>query len=253
MVFDARTGSPAATPTASGSPPPIILTPPASLEELAKRYPQIANLLKDPALSSAFKEFMVAYQQGGIAAAETLASERGLLSKNRELRITLVLDSADSAPDVTAELEKFGIVIEGAYRDQIDIAVPLQLIEEFAKTDDPGKLFSQLTGMKHIVKLRMPMGNRTDGVMLPSEAVTQTGALAWHQAGFTGKGVKVGVLDLGFDGYKNLLGKTLPEQRHGQVVRVRARRGSGRRSPRRGVRRNRPRDGPGCGALPGVL
>ena len=201
---------PAATPTASGSPPPIILTPPASLDELAKRYPQIANLLKDPALSSAFKEFMVAYQQGGIAAAETLASERGLLSKNRELRITLVLDSADSAPDVTAELEKFGIVIEGAYRDQIDIAVPLQLIEEFAKTDDPGKLFSQLTGMKHIVKLRMPMGNRTDGVMLPSEAVTQTGALAWHQAGFTGKGIKVGVLDLGFDGYKNLLGKTLP-------------------------------------------
>ena len=202
---------PTPTPTVSSSLPPIILTPPASLDELAQRYPQIANLLKDPALASAFKEFMVAYQQGGITAAETLASERGLLSKNRELRITLVLDSADSAPDVTAELEKFGIVIEGAYRDQIDIAVPLLLIEQFAQTDDPGKLFSQLSGMDHIVKLRMPMSNRTDGAMLPSEAVTQTGALAWHQAGFTGKGVKVGVLDLGFDGYKKLLGKTLPD------------------------------------------
>jgi subtilisin family serine protease len=202
---------PAATPTASSSLPPIIITPPASLDELAQRYPQIANLLKDPALSSVFKDFMVAYEQGGITAAETLASERGLLSKNRELRITLVLDSADSSSEVTAELEKFGIVIEGAYRDQIDIAVPLVIIEQFAQTDDPGKLFSQLSGMDHIVKLRMPMSNRTDDVMLPSEAVTQTGALAWHQAGFTGKGVKVGVLDLGFDGYKKLLGKTLPE------------------------------------------
>jgi hypothetical protein len=89
---------PVPTPGVAGSPPPIAITPPASLDELAARYPQIANLLKDPALSSAFKEFMVAYQQGGITAAEELARERGLLSKNREMRITLVLDSADNAP-----------------------------------------------------------------------------------------------------------------------------------------------------------
>jgi len=199
-----------ATPISAGTPPPILLTPPASLDELAGRYPQIANLLKDPALASVFKEFMVAYQQGGLSAAEALANERGLLGKDRELRVTLVLDSAENAPAVSAELDKFGIIVEGAYRDQIDIAVPRQVLEQFAKTDDPAKLFTQLTSTQHIVKLRVPMGNQPQGAVLPSEAVTQTGALAWRQAGFTGKGVKVGVLDLGFDGYKKLLGKTLP-------------------------------------------
>ena len=200
------------TPIAGGSPPPLILTPPASLEELAGRYPQIASLLRDPALASAYKEFMLAYQQGGLPAAESLARERGILGRNREVRITLVLDSPDSFPSVKAELDKFGILIEAAYKDQVDIAVPMQVIEQFAQTDDPGQLFTQLTGIQHVVKLRLPLPNRTDATALPSEAVTQTGALAWHQAGITGKGVKVGVLDLGFDGYQNLLGKTLPDQ-----------------------------------------
>ena len=37
------------------------------------------------------------------------------------------------------------------------------------------------------------------------------GAIAWQEAGITGKGVKIGVLDVGFDKYKSLLGSDLPE------------------------------------------
>jgi len=211
---------PAAVPSSGGTPPPILLTPPASLAELSSRYPQIAKLLMDPSLSSAYKEFMLAYQQGGIAAAEELARERGLLTSSRAVRITLVLDSAENAPTVIAELEKFGITIEGSYGELVDIAIPMQIIEQFAKSDDPGKLFAQLSQMQHIIKLRVPISNRVDDIpdlaerraILPSEAVTQTGALAWHKAGFTGQGIKVGVLDLGFDGYQKLLGKALPTQ-----------------------------------------
>ena len=206
-----RTPARPTPPVAGGSPPPAILTPPASLDELAARYPQIAALLQDPSLASAYKDFMLAYQQGGIQAAEDMARERGLLDKKRNVRITLVVDSPENAPAVAAELEKFGIVIEGTYRELIDIAVPMPLIEQFAKTDDPGKLFAQLGGMKHIIKLRMPMPNRVQQGAQSTEGVSTTGAAAWHQAGFTGKGVKIGVLDLGFDGYKNLLGKTLPD------------------------------------------
>lgn len=199
-----------ATPWASGSPPPIDLTPPASLEELAARYPKIAKLLQDPALASAYKEFMLAYQQGGLAAAESLARDRGLLSPNRQVRITLVLDSPASAPTVKAELEQLGVLIEGTYEELIDIAVPLALIEQYAQSDEPGKPFSQLSGMEHVVKLRLPMPNRPEDHLWPSEAVTQTGALSWHKAGYTGQGIKIGVIDLGFHGYKDLLGKTLP-------------------------------------------
>src|SRR5512136_2314230 len=199
LLYLTRIQAPPTPSAVGGSPPPDILTPPASLDELAARYPQIAELLKDPSLSSAYKDFLLAYQQGGISAAEELARERGLLDQKRQVRITLVIDSPENTAAVAAELDKFGIVVEGTYQDLIDIAVPMQLIEQFAKADDPGQLFAQLAGIQHIIKLRMPMPNRTGQGASSSEAVETTGAAAWHQAGFTGKGVKVGVLDLGFD------------------------------------------------------
>ncbi|HJZ57805.1 MAG TPA: S8 family serine peptidase, partial [Gemmataceae bacterium] len=42
--------------------------------------------------------------------------------------------------------------------------------------------------------------------------VTGAGADRWHTAGFRGQGVKVLVLDTGFRGWRDQLGKALPEQ-----------------------------------------
>ncbi|MBI4493389.1 MAG: S8 family serine peptidase, partial [Chloroflexi bacterium] len=50
-------------------------------------------------------------------------------------------------------------------------------------------------------------------LMLPaalSQGVAQTHAQAWHDAGFTGAGVKVGIIDIGFTGYDALRGQDLP-------------------------------------------
>ena len=43
-----------------------------------------------------------------------------------------------------------------------------------------------------------------------SQGVSVIRADQWHMKGYTGQGIKVGVLDLGFDGYLNLLGTELP-------------------------------------------
>lgn len=43
-----------------------------------------------------------------------------------------------------------------------------------------------------------------------SEAMPLINATAWHNAGFTGIGIKVAILDLGFRGYTSLLGSELP-------------------------------------------
>jgi subtilisin family serine protease len=43
------------------------------------------------------------------------------------------------------------------------------------------------------------------------QGVDVTMANQWHQAGITGEGIKVGVLDLGFAGHEALLGTELPE------------------------------------------
>jgi hypothetical protein len=39
----------------------------------------------------------------------------------------------------------------------------------------------------------------------------EMGVSAWHNAGFRGKGVKIAVLDTGFRGYRDFLGKALPD------------------------------------------
>src|SRR5260370_8678404 len=40
--------------------------------------------------------------------------------------------------------------------------------------------------------------------------LSKVGVERWHQAGYRGQGVKVAVLDSGFRGWKNHLGKSLP-------------------------------------------
>ena len=43
-----------------------------------------------------------------------------------------------------------------------------------------------------------------------SEGVKVIGADKWQAAGYKGKGIKIGILDQGFDGYRDLLGRELP-------------------------------------------
>jgi len=215
---------PTPTKPAFASPGAGLLTPIPSLADLAARYPQIGRLLQDESLGSVYKEFVLAYERGGVDAARALAEQRALLNKKDQVRITLVIDAAANAPGVAAELQAMGIVIEGTYQDLIDIAVPMTLIEQFAQATDAGQLFERLTQLDHILKLRLPLPTQVNHdalrtrpetltrPVLDMEGVQATGAAAWHRAGFTGKGIKIGVLDLGFDGYKALLGKELPAQ-----------------------------------------
>ncbi len=207
-VFASGAFAPAATTT----PPAPELKLPPSLGELAEGYPQLADLLTDPSLSSVYKDFVIAYESGGIEAAEELARTRGLLNDRDEVRITLVLDSAENVPAVAAELDGVGITVEGSYRERINIGVPLPLIEALAEQEGSQALFQQLTQMEHIIRLELPVLKRVDRVSrVQGEGVGVVGADAWHAAGLAGQSIRVGVLDLGFGGYRELLGTELPE------------------------------------------
>ncbi len=45
-----------------------------------------------------------------------------------------------------------------------------------------------------------------------SEGAAAHGAPAWHDAGIKGQGVKIGVIDVGFEGFRNLMGSELPAE-----------------------------------------
>ena len=191
--------------------PPEFATAP-TLEELALAYPEPANLLNDPALGSVYKDFIVSYEEGGVEAAEQLARTRGLLNDRGEIRITLVVDSQENVPAMVDELQGVGITVEGSYRERINVGVPMALIEQLAEERGTEALFEQLTQMEHIIRLELPVYNRSGAVSgVEGEGVSLVGAEAWHAAGATGQSIHIGVLDLGFDGYRDLLGSELPD------------------------------------------
>ena len=197
----------------SGSTKATFESPP-SLQELAQQFPDLADLLNDPTLGSVYKEFIVTYERGGIEAAEELAARRGLLNDRGEIRITLVVDNADYIPTLVEELQGAGITVEGSYKERINIGVPLALIRQLAEQQGTDGLFEQLTQMEHIIRLELPVPRRSDALLadgVGGEGLSVTGADAWHAAGFTGQSIRIGVLDLGFDGYRRLLGTELPE------------------------------------------
>ena len=212
-------------------PPPVTITPP-SLDDLARQYPRLARLLRDPDVDSAYKDFVIAYQQGGPDAAERLARTRGLLTLDNHVRVTLVVDTADTTR-LIEDLNALGINILGAYQDLIDISIPLNVIVDAAQSDDPAAAFERIRDLEHVAglqlsppsspqgRLRSPPRNRPrlrshqslggpDAVV--SEGVFNVHAEVWHTAGFTGRGVKIGILDQGFDGYRDQLGRELPER-----------------------------------------
>ncbi len=211
-----QTAAPA--PQATLAPAPqITFVPPPDLKVLAQQFPRLEKILNNPELDSVYKDFLVAYERGGVEAAELLARQRGLLTPDNQLRVTLVLDTEDSA-SLIAELEKLGVIVRGTYRDLIDISIPLELIVQTAQSDNPGQVFDRITGLAHVVGVQLPTPGSLDqssGTPSPiapviSEGVKLIGAEEWQRAGYTGKGIKVGVLDQGFDGYRDLLGRELP-------------------------------------------
>lgn len=209
--------APTATPvptSAFGELPDVKITPPGTLEDIAKEirpdYPALADLLENPELGSVYKDFYVAYQRGGKEAALALAEQRGIL-KNDQVQMTLVLDTEDSAPLIT-ELEAEGVIVVAHYKTKINIAIPISLIEEQLKAENPNLIVERISNLDHVIRLEVPnKATIKQGSVIQGQGVNVTLANEWQAKGLTGKGVKIGILDLGFGGYKDLLGKELPD------------------------------------------
>jgi subtilisin family serine protease len=187
------------------------LTPPASLSDLVTEFPELASILNDVRLDSVYKDFLVVYQKGGANTAYELAKKRGLFNTQDELVLTLELDGTE--PDsLVVELENHGINVNAVSGNLIDVAIPLELIQKSIDSDNPGGIFSDITNLNHVIRIRMSIPTMEDVGLVDSESLPVIGAIEWQEAGFTGKGIKVGILDKGFNYYKDLLGTDLPDE-----------------------------------------
>lgn len=207
------------TPTPSHSfdlPPDLKITPPPDLhsiaEEVRKDYPELADLLENPELGSVYKDFYLAYKNGGEEAAIALARQRGILNDKNEVEMTLVLDTEDSDA-LVSQLEAEGVIVKGVYRNKINITIPVAVIQEQIKAENPNLIVERISNLDHVIRIEVSTkATPKQGKIIQGQGVNVTLANEWQAAGLTGRGIKVGVLDLGFGGYKELLGRELPDQ-----------------------------------------
>ncbi|MHB8645331.1 MAG: S8 family serine peptidase [Thermomicrobiales bacterium] len=165
-----------------------------------------------------FLQLLTVYQSQGLDAARQFARDQGLITKQDEVRVTLVLDSDDPAVvDSTAlAVMRLGGRVTATMGNEVEFVVPAQAMMEYGARANRQSFFAALADFQHVRDIkRTPTATPTaTSLSAPgkqsvpggkSEGVALTGADVWQAAGITGKGVKVGIIDAAFNDYKQFL------------------------------------------------
>ncbi|MXZ85866.1 MAG: S8 family serine peptidase, partial [Acidimicrobiia bacterium] len=177
--------------------------------ELGTRY--TADAVVYPNLGSQLSALAVAVEEGdgvdaaspGVDVGPTLSSDSNSTVGSDPLLLTIQLDG--NRDGVVEFLASNGVSPSNQVGDYLEVYVPPDLL---------GPLAGQ-TGVSRVREMPEPFKNRGQ---IASPGVALHDALTWHRNGFTGDGVKVGVIDIattatardGFTGLRALLGTELP-------------------------------------------
>jgi hypothetical protein len=179
----------------------------------------------DVKIDSTLLDIAAAYNSGGQTAAEAKARETGLLNAKDELRLTLVLTDTNTQP-VVDKVKALGGRVAATAENLVDVLFPLQTAMSSLSGTNSQNFLQELASLTTVREVRVTPLPQKEGFSYPAgttiaelqpliralavEGVAISGADKWHRAGFTGKGVKVGIIDSAFGGYASLLGKELP-------------------------------------------
>jgi subtilisin family serine protease len=144
-------------------------------------------------LESALAQLRDDFRTGGPASAGETARELALPLVGDTVRV-IVQAQPGKAATARSLAASLGAEVEGSYGDLVQVRVPLSALDALAAPAS-------------VRFVRLPTRHAP---MITGQGVTLINADDWQAAGFTGQGVKVAVLDLGFQGYSSLLGSELP-------------------------------------------
>ncbi len=189
------TSTPTGTETPTPSPTPTLTPTPGS-----------NNPLAEPRLSSVLNNLALAYGaggSGGAAAAGQVAHANGfsLQKDNQNVQVVGMLMAGKTIYDGRQITATYSGVVEGSSGNLVQMSIPIGNLRGLAASG----VFAGIRLPARFQTLGPArVGNFTD------EGVSETGASNWQNAGITGLGVKVAILDLGFSGYTTLMGTDLP-------------------------------------------
>ena len=147
-----------------------------------------------PGLESVLSELLNRFESTGVAEATAFAKKRRIKISAGRIRVIAEMESEEQA----RRLRLPGATVEATHRNLVRLSVPLGLIRALVA----------IHGVKFVREPLKPLPHAGE---VTSEGVATTEADTWHDAGLTGTGIKVAILDCdGFAGYQDLLGTELP-------------------------------------------
>ena len=141
-------------------------------------------------------------------------------------------DAAQEAPLHRGDSIGVGIYLSGNVDAVVDFlesngASNISARDDYIEAYVPVLLLAETSEQQGVMRVRpiQPPGETQSGSKIPGNGPAVHGSTAWSQAGYTGSGIKLGVIDLGFTGFVDLMGTEVPA-----TVQARCYRGLGEHS-----------------------
>jgi hypothetical protein len=177
------------------STPERVLLQPADIQEqielppIEKEPPTYPNL--DSHLNQLAEDSSGVHQQSD--------TEQRTTEQDAEPVLVTLYVEPDQVDDVQQYLEDNGIFVRNVGADYIEAHIPPSMLG--SASEQPGVLR---------VDTVIPPRRLQSQTRVISQVVGLHGADVWHSAGYRGNGVKVGIIDSGFEGFRGLQGTELP-------------------------------------------
>ena len=210
--YPTSTPYPTATPYPTPTPYPVVVgsgeqTPGTgpSVPEVTTVAPQAGPTIridipkksevKHPKADTAINSLVERVESGEITAQE--AAEEAPLHRGESVGVIILLSG--NVDGVVAFLEANGASNINAGEDYIEAFVPVLLLGQ--TSEQPGVLR---------VDQIQPPGETQRTPQVTGQGPGVHGSRAWNDAGYSGQGIKVGVIDRGFSGFSDIMGSEVP-------------------------------------------
>ena len=193
-VADVAAPGPPAVAIPSEPSPERVSVQPGDVEERSDLPPITKEPSRYPNLDSNLRRLA----EGSSAIRRTENAAGGVSGPAAEPVLVTFYVDPDYVADVRQYLEDNGVFVRNVGADYIEAHVPASLLGAA----------SEQTGVQRVDAVIPPQPQSSGSVV--SQGVELHQANAWHKQGYRGQGVKVGVIDSGFQGFGQLQGTELP-------------------------------------------
>ena len=155
--------------------------------------------LQSPQLGTSLDDLVSRLEAGEIT--EEVAAREAPVSRGKSVAVTIYLSgSADGVVRFLAD--NANIAPRHVGEDYVEAFVPVGLLRQIP----------EMSGVLYVETIVPPeLPQMPSQKTIPGNGPGVHGSDVWNEAGFTGDGIKVGVIDTGFDGFSELMGTELPE------------------------------------------